>query len=142
VAQKNPQQVASKWARNLGASTQDITDGVNAVTTSPTQAAAAQQAAMLQKLTAAVNNGKWARGLNRVSLADWKTAMISKGVQRVASGAQTAEPKMAKFMTDFLPVAQQVSQQVKAMPKLTLQDSKNRVNAAIDAFAAWGASRK
>ena len=141
MAQKNPQQVAQKWARNLGAATQDITDGVNSVQTAPTQQAAAAKNTMLAKLTQSVNNGKWERGLARVSLQDWKTAMISKGVQRVASGAQSAEPKMAKFMSDFLPVAQQVSQQVKAMPKITIEDSIARSAAAIRAFKAFGDSR-
>ena len=142
MAQKNPQQVAAKWARNLGNATQDITDGVNAVQVAPTALAAQQKTLMLTKLTNAVNSGKWERGLNRVTVQDWKTAMISKGVQRVSAGAQAAEPKMANFMSQFLPYAQQVSQQIKGMPKLTLQDSKNRAAAAIDAFAAFGAQRK
>ena len=142
MAQKNPQTVAQKWSRNLGAATQDITDGVNAVQTAPTQQAANAKATMIAKLTQAVNNGKWERGLARVSLQDWKTAMIQKGVQRVASGAQSAEPKMAAFMTQFLPVAQQVSQQVKSMPKITVEDSIARSAAAIRAFKAFGDQRK
>jgi hypothetical protein len=139
---KNPQAVAQKWARNLGASTQDIVAGVDAVTTAPTQAAAARKTEMLAKLTNAVNSGKWERGLSRVSLQDWKNAMKDKGVQRVASGAQTAQPKMAAFMTEFLPVAESVSQQTKAMPKMTLEDSIARSAAAIRAFAEFGKSRK
>jgi len=139
---KNPQQIAAKWARNLGNSTQDIAAGIDAVTVSPTQQAAARQNEMLQKLTASVQNGKWAAGLSRVSLAEWKDAAKNKGVQRIAQGAQTAQPKMARFMTDWLPVADQISQTVKAMPKLTLQDSINRAAAAITAASQFGESRR
>jgi len=141
-AQKNAQQVSQKWSRNLSGATQSITDGVNAVTQAPGVAAAAQQQAMLAKLTAAVQSGKWAARVSAVGLNDWKTAMTTKGIQRVASGAQAAEPKMAKFLTDFLPVAAQVSQEVSAMPKVTIEDSVNRSATAIRRFAAWGASRK
>lgn len=139
---KNAQQVATKWSRNLGAATQDIVAGVDAVTTAPTQQAAARKNEMLQKLTQAVNNGKWEKGLARVSLQDWKSAMKDKGVQRVASGAQAAQPKMASFMQEWLPVAENISQQVKAMPKLTLQDSIARAAAAITAAAQFGESRR
>jgi hypothetical protein len=141
LAQKNAAKVAQKWATNLGASTQSITDGINAVTVAPTAAAAAKKGAMLQRLTAAVNSGKWEKGLNRVSLTDWKTATITKGVQRIASGAQAAEPKMQAFMTQWLPVAQQISDQVKTMPKLTVEDSIARVRFAITAAQAFGKSR-
>jgi hypothetical protein len=68
--------------------------------------------------------------------------MKDKGVQRVASGAQTAQPKMAAFMTEFLPVAESVSQQTKAMPKMTLEDSIARSTVAIRAFAEFGKSRR
>jgi hypothetical protein len=141
VAQKNANDVAQKWSRNLSAATDSITKGVNAVTTAPSQAAIAQQAAMLAKLTASVQSGKWAKGLQRVDLQSWKTSMITKGVQRVASGAQTAEPKMQAFMTQWLPQAQAISDHVKQMPKMTIEDSVARVRYAMTQAQAFGKSR-
>lgn len=141
-AQKQAAQVAQKWSQNLSASTTSITNGVNAVQQAPGAAAAARQALMKSKLNAAIDSGKWAARVQSVSLGDWKAAMLNKGVQRVASGAQAAQPKMQAFMNDFLPVAAQVSATVDAMPKNTIEDSVARAGAAIRAFAQWGASRK
>lgn len=140
--QKNASQVAQKWSQNLSASTTSIQNGVNAVQTAPGQTAAGRQALMKAKLNAAIDSGKWAARVGSVSLGDWKAAMLNKGVQRVASGAQAAQPKMQAFLTEFLPVAAQVSATVDAMPKNTIEDSVARAGAAIRAFAQWGASRK
>lgn len=97
---------------------------------------------MLAKVTAAIQSGKYANRVQSVSLSDWKSAYINKGIPRVASGAQAAQPKMQAFLQDFLPVAAAVSAQVDAMPKATIEDSVNRAATAIRAFAAYGASRK
>lgn len=141
-AQKNASQVAKKWASNLGASTTSITEGVNAVQTAPGQTAAARQQLMKAKLNAAIDSGKWASRVSSVPLGDWKQAMLTKGVQRVATGAQAAEGKMTKFMNELLPVAAAISAQVDSMPKNTIEDSVARAGAAIRAMAAFGASRK
>ena len=141
-AQKNAGQVTDKWANNLGASSPSVTAGVNAVQTAPGAQAAARQALMKAKVNAAIDSGKWAARVSSVSLGDWKQKMLTKGVQRIASGAQDAKPKMQAFMTEFLPVAAQVSAQVDGMPKNSIEDSVARAGAAIRAFAQWGASRK
>lgn len=141
-AQKNASSVAKKWSQNLGASTTSITEGVNAVQVAPGVAAASRQALLKSRLNAAIDSGKWAARVQSVSLGDWKQSMTTKGIQRIASGAQAAEPKMTKFLNDFLPVAAQVSAQVDSMPKNSIEDSVARAGAAIRAFAAWGAARK
>lgn len=141
MAQKNPADVAARWVRRTQAATQDYTDAVNRVTESPMQKAAAQKQAMIQKLTAAVNDGTWERGLARVSLADWKAKTSQVGAQRIAQGVTQAEGKMQTFMSQFLPYADSVSQQVKGMPKITLEDSIARASAAIRAMAAFKQQR-
>jgi hypothetical protein len=67
--------------------------GANAVTTSPGQAAAAQQATWLANTTAAAN--RWAQNVAAVSTAQWQQAFITKGLPRVATGAQAAQPAFA-----------------------------------------------
>lgn len=108
---KDPNAVAQAWAQRLGASTQKITDGINAVTVSPGQKAAAQANVWLANTTAA--QGKFARNAAAVPLQTWKDAAINKGVQRIAAGAQAAEPKMAQFLTRFLPF---VDTSVRSLP--------------------------
>lgn len=132
-----PQQYADRWTTGLSGSTQKITDGVNSITVSPTTQAAAAQAKMLQNLTAAVNSGKWANNLKKVTLADWKTAMLDKGVPRISTGATAANGKMAAFAQQLLPYEATLQQTVRAMPNLTLTDAKARAVAWIDGMSKF-----
>lgn len=98
---QTPDQIAAKWAQNLGAATQRITDGVNAVTVAPGQAAARQKALWLQNITAAQD--KWATNVAAVSLSEWQQSMTTKGIPRIASGAQAAQPKFTQFVSQLMP---------------------------------------
>ena len=105
---KSPQQVADKWATNLGAAGQAIKDGVNSVTTAPTALAAAAESRYISGVQNAVTSGKWQAGLNRVTLQDWKDTMLQKGLARVGPGAAAAKSKFASFMQQLLPYQQQL----------------------------------
>lgn len=111
MAQTDPNAAAQKWASNLGAATQRIQSGVEAVTTSPGQLAARQAQVWVQNTQAAQQ--KFASNSSKVTLAQWQTATVSKGLPRIASGATAAEPKFAAFMTSFLPF---VNSQVSSLP--------------------------
>lgn len=100
---KTPDQVANKWKQAMSAATQAITDGVNAVQVSPMQKAAARADAYAAGVQRSVAEGKYQAGLNKVSLADWKQAMTSKGIPRIAAGVTMAAPKVQQFMAQFLP---------------------------------------
>jgi len=126
MANKNPAQVAKKWADRAQGATQALQDGINNVQTAPGALAAAKQDKMLANLTASVLSGKWAQNVSAVTLADWKNAMLTKGVQRYGSGVAAAVPKMQAFMTQLLPFQQNILAQMATMPDLTLQDNINR----------------
>ncbi len=110
-----PAQVAAKWQRNLGAATQSITDGVNAVTEAPGAKAARQKAFWLQRVNDAAD--KWARNVGLVTLDEWKSAMINVGIPRVATGAAAKVGKVESFMTEFLPYVNDAAARVRSMPK-------------------------
>lgn len=101
MTSQTPDQIAARWASNLGGATQKITEGVNAVQVAPGQAAARQKAVWLQNVTA--SQAKWATRVASVPLADWQKAMSEKGVQRIASGAAGAQNRFAGFMGQLLP---------------------------------------
>ena len=105
------QSAAQKWAENLANSTQRVQAGVEAVTVSPGVAAARQMNLWVQNTQAAAQ--KFAKNSAAVSTASWQSAMINKGLPRIASGAQAAQPKMEAFMGQFLPF---LSQAVKGLP--------------------------
>ncbi len=97
----NAQQAAQDWAAHLAASTDKITRGVQSVTTSPGTAAARQKAAYLANVQAA--GDKWASRVSAVSTAEWQQAVQTKGIPRIAGGAQAAQPKFEQFMAQLIP---------------------------------------
>jgi hypothetical protein len=123
---KNPQQVADKWARNLGSSVESIKSGVAAVTTAPTEKAAMRADAYASGVQQSVATGKFQRGLRRVTLADWQRAIINKGIPRISAGAAEAKPKMAAFLTEFLP---HVESGVASLP--ARGDTETNINRAV-----------
>lgn len=140
MAVKNATTIANKWRDRLQSATQQMTDGVRAVTQAPGQAAAAKADVMKQRLLDAINSGKWAKNVSAVTLADWQNAMINVGIPRVASGASEKVGKVEKFMTKFLPFVDNVKKQIAAMPKSTDQDRKNRMLKNFDLMKTFSKS--
>jgi hypothetical protein len=129
---KSPQAVADKWSRNLGGATKSIQDGVAEVTVAPTQRAAERVNAYLAGTQRAVSDGRFQAGLRRVSLEDWKQAMLIKGVPRVAAGANAAKDKMAGFMAEWLPHMDAGVRALESMPRGDLQSNIARAVAMME----------
>ncbi len=126
-----------KHARNLKASVPDIRSGVDRVTESPTEKAAAQADKYLQGIQNAVTNGKWQAGLRRVSLSDWKGKMIDKGIPRISSGIDAAKSKVIAFANELLPFEATLQAQIDTMPDMTLEDSIARTTAWMRGMTAF-----
>jgi len=120
-----------KHSRRLKAAVEDVRRGIDRVTESPTAKAAAKQDKMLTNLTAAVSSGKWASGLKRVSLEDWKRKARDVGVNRIAAGIDAAKDKVVAFAEDLLPHIDRQRDKIKAMPDVTLDDNINRMTTFI-----------
>ncbi len=128
MAKITAQEFAEKWSRRLSAAAPDIQRGVNRVDVSPTEKAAAKQDKMLANVTASIQSGKWANGLRRVSLGDWKKSIIEKGIPRISQGVAGATPKVSDFASQLLPFQDSLKSQLDTMPDLTLEDSINRMS--------------
>lgn len=120
-------EAAEKQGRRLKESVTDIQKGVERVTEAPTLKAAAKKDKMLRNLNESVNNGKWERGLKRVSNEEWKKATIEKGIPRIAAGIDGAKDKVESFYSEFLPFLDGVAEKVNRMPDTTLEDNINRM---------------
>jgi hypothetical protein len=129
------QQAATKWRDRLSAATQQITDGVNSVTTAPGVKAAAAKDLWANRVMQAKD--KWASRVASVPLAEWQQAMISVGIPRISQGASAKIGKVEDFMTKFLPHVNNVAAQVNQMPKGTLEDGIARATAQIRGNASF-----
>lgn len=129
-----PQEIARKWAQNLGGSTESIRRGVERVTESPTAKAATPEATQkyLQGVQEAVASGRRAAGLNGVSVQDWKNLMLTKGLGRIGSGASAAMPRMERFLAQFLPQVEGWKREIDSMPNGTKEDRRARMNRWFD----------
>ena len=125
------EEFTEKHARRLKGSIDDIRSGVQKVTESPTAKAAAKQDKMLQNLTAAVTSGKWSSRLKAVDLETWKSKVIDKGLNRIASGIDGAHDKVVAFASQLLPYEASLQDSIAKMPDLTLEDSVNRATTWI-----------
>lgn len=114
---------AEKHARRTKAALEDMRKGIQAVTEAPGKAAAAKQDKMRANLIAAIDSGKWAARVSAVSLDDWKTAMLEKGVARVPAGIDAAKAKTEAFAEQLLAYEETLLTKLNSMPDLTLEDS-------------------
>lgn len=127
MARFTSQEFQEKHARRLKASTEDMRRGIDRVTENPCEKAAAKQDKMLTNLTSAIQSGKWANGLRRVTLEEWKHKARDVGVNRVAAGIDAASAKVIAFADVLLPHIDRGQQSIANMPDITLDDNINRM---------------
>jgi len=126
-----------KHARRLKAAVEDVRKGIDRVTENPCEKAAAKQDKMLTNLTQAVTSGKWAAGLKRVSLEDWKKNARDIGVNRIAAGIDGAKTKVIAFAEQLLPHIDREKAKIASMPDVTLDDNINRMTSFVRGMASF-----
>ena len=131
MARLTAQEFQEKHARRLSAAVEDVRKGIDRVTVNPCEQAAAKQEKMLANLTASVNEGRWAAGLKRVSLEQWKDAAKNVGVGRIPAGINAAKGKVIAFAEQLLPHIDAGSAKLKSMPDITLEDNIQRMTTFI-----------
>jgi len=137
MAKLTASEFQEKHARRLKAAVEDVRKGIDRVTENPCEKAAAKQDKMLTNLTAAVTSGKWAAGLKRVSLEDWKKNARDIGVNRIAAGIDGAKTKVIAFAEQLLPHIDREKSKIAAMPDVTLDDNINRMTSFCRGMATF-----
>lgn len=137
MAKLTPVQAADKLIRRLSAATTDIRAGIESVKENPMEKAAASEDKMRAGVNEAIDSGKWKRGLLRVTLPEWKKAMLEKGVPRIAAGAEASRGKIEAFYAEFLPYVETVQAEIAKMPDVTLEDSIARAVHSMRRFAEF-----
>lgn len=137
MAKLTAAQVREKHARRLKAAAEDMRIGVEGVTVNPMQKAKAKIGKMRANFLKAVDEGKVARGFDRVTLDDWKAGMIENGIPRVASGIDRAAGKVEAFYNELLPHIDQAKQKIEKLPDVSLEDSINRMSTFVREMAKF-----
>lgn len=130
-----PDQIAAKWANNLGAATQTIQASVNAVTVAPGVAAARNKQGYINGVQQSAD--KWAARVAAVPLQSWRDSMINKGIPRISQGATQAQPAFGVFMAKLLPYQNNLVASLP--PRGTLDQNIARAGAMIRGMAAFQA---
>lgn len=141
MAKLTPDEFQEKHARRLKASIEDMRAGVQRVTQSPTEAAAAKKEKFRAGINQSIDDGSWERGLRRVTLEDWKDKMLTKGLGRVAAGIDAAAPKVREFAAELLPFQDRLKSTVEAMPDISLEDNISRMTSWIRGMAEFKRTR-
>jgi len=129
-------QVTDKWASQTKASAPNYVAGVRGCTKNPGELAAQAQDKYAAGVQEAVSSGRYAEGCRSVSPAQWKDSCEKIGAQRISSGVDKGKAKAAAFFAEFLPQLQSITEQVNAMPSLTLEDRIAKSAAQQRAVAA------
>jgi hypothetical protein len=126
-----PDEFASLWKSRLDASTDRIKAGVEKVTEAPGIAAAAASDKFRLHIIEAIESGRWAGEVSKVTLADWKKAMLEKGIPRIRAGTTAAVPEMKEFATALFTHIDAGQRMIEDKPSVTLDDNIERMTTFI-----------
>ena len=121
----NASQWREKHNRRLKASLDDIRAGIDRVTESPMEAAAAQADKYLVGVQDNVT--KWQGNLRAVPLEEWKRKTRDVGVNRIAAGIDASGDKVQRFAEAIIPHIEAGQSRIGSMPDSTLDDRINRM---------------
>lgn len=134
----DPQASAMKWKDRLSQAATDgtIERGVMGVTVAPGVAAARQADVWANNTVAAKDTYK--KNV-QVPLGEWQQSFMAKK-DRISTGAQGAEPKMAAFLTKLAPVVNNAKAALP--PRGNYAQNKERASRMMDALHAAKGSFK
>ena len=134
---KDAKTVAEKWNRRLKGAIEDIRVGVEATTKNPAEEARKKKGKWVARMTAKETHDKWDNALSKVTLDDWKNAMINKGLGRISAGADEAVSDVEEFMSELLPHIDEGKRKIEKMPDITLEDNIRRMEEFIRHMAKF-----
>jgi hypothetical protein len=130
---KTAQQAASNWTGSAGRAATDWQQGVQNYTGDWAGATTRQQAAMSTNWNAAIANGSWANGVNKVGTNGWKSATESKA-QNYSTGFQAGSAAYAAAAQKILTAEANIVGSLP--PRGTYQQNVARATAVMDGLHA------
>lgn len=137
-----PAEAAEKWGRRMSQAGPDYQAGINRVTEAPGVAASRNVQGYQQGVMDSITNGKWAANTAAVPLEDWRNAALTKGSQRLTTGAAAAVNKVQAAHERIAPMLDRAAAKISSMPRASTADRIARMVAhATEMNAAANASR-
>ena len=133
MARVNAQQYADLWSKRLIGSQDRIRQGIEQTSENPATKAVQAEAKFRQNLNQAIDEGRWADSLNKVTLQDWKSAALDKGLPRLSGGVQQAVNSGAqrKMAERLLQAVDSSVSSIEGMPSTTLEDNIQRMTSFV-----------
>ena len=120
---KTAAQANARWKTNTAGATQTWQDGVQGYTGDWAGATTSQQGALLTNVTAAITNGTWAAGVNRVGTGGWKSRTVAKA-PNFGVGVAAAGDRQLSAITKILNAEANIVGSLP--PRGTFQENVNR----------------
>lgn len=126
MARLTPEEYAAKHAQRLKGATEDIRRGIQRTSVAPGEQAVRHQDKLVARWQESVSSGRWAAATRSVSLQEWQTAAIEKGVSRIGVGIDAAQGKQVQMAQRLLAAVDSAAGKARALPSTTLEDNVNR----------------
>lgn len=136
MAELTVAQIVDKQVRNVTAALEDVRQGVEAVTVSPTQLAAQNIDKMRDGLLRTIESGKTAKRLRAVTLEDWKAATLAK-IDRIPAGIEQARGKLTVFHEQRQRIQGTINTKLRDIPTRTLSDNIRRMTTQVQEMAKF-----
>lgn len=122
-----------RWRDSAAAGQSRYSEGVQATQVDVVGRAVAAQPKLLTNVQQAISSGRWARRLQEVGTAGWKSKTLAKAAN-YATGIAAGADDYQRAMQTWLPIIQSAASSVQAMPNTSFQDSLNRMTAFATAL--------
>jgi hypothetical protein len=132
----SPQSGADAWSSGVSGAQTKYTSGVQNTNKDQAGLAVANQAALIQNFTNAVNSGEWARRVLARGTGYWKSQTLAKA-GNYGSSATTGKNNYLTAAQQLYPYEAQLQGQIDAMPSGTRADSLARFTTWMDGMIAF-----
>jgi hypothetical protein len=139
---KPPARWKKKYVDRATVATDDYKFGVEHPVRSQMEAAIAGRKTLEAKMAKKETWDKWQEGLEYVGDEGWRKGCIEKGVDRYAPGVRVGADKYSEFAEKFSEHLKVKVEEIRKLPKITIEDSIKRAAEMIRHNAAFRFKRR
>lgn len=139
---KSGTEQAKRLVQNAQANATNWEHGVLNPSRSPTQAALEAEGKWKSNMMAAINEGRFGKGIRKTSDEEIKETARKVGAAGYSAGVGARESKIARVFNELQPLQQAVSNTIQAMPQDTESQREARLLAARKAMIDVGKRRR